>query len=182
MLATISTCHNHHHHHHKLDSSYNKTRCQLCKRLAWPMIPLSWSGLVWSGKEFQLWMWSLGGSQHPFISLCIGPFSAWYKPALDQWKGGLLQLLSHLQRCPDRQRGVGLVPSLFNFDGNRQHSWSASCWKRWDGLWLRRQWLCSLMQRSLVLEIIQHSCLCLNSTILPFVWHSISQNIYFLPM
>ena len=25
----------------------NKTQCQICKRLAWPIIPHSWSGLVW---------------------------------------------------------------------------------------------------------------------------------------
>ena len=181
MLATISTCHNHHHHHHKLDSPYNKTRCQLCKRLAWPMIPLSWSGLVWKrvstmnvitrGQSTPIYFpvyWAIFG----MVQACSWPVK----------RRSFAIIVPSSEMSRPTERGVGLVPSLFNFDGNRQHSWSASCWKRWDGLWLRRQWLCSLMQRSLVLEIIQHSCLCLNSTILPFVWHSISQNIYFLPM
>ena len=39
----------------------NKTQCQLCKRLAGPFIPLSWSG-----KRVTLWMWSLGGSSNHF--------------------------------------------------------------------------------------------------------------------
>ena len=35
-----------------------KTQCQLCKRLAWPIIPHSWShSLAW--KVYRLWMWSL---------------------------------------------------------------------------------------------------------------------------
>ena len=42
----------------------NKTQCQLCKRLAGPFIPLSWSFLVW--KRVSLWMWSLGGSSNHF--------------------------------------------------------------------------------------------------------------------
>ena len=43
----------------------NKTQCQLCKRLAGPFIPLSWSCLVW--KRVSLWMWSLRGSQQTFF-------------------------------------------------------------------------------------------------------------------
>ena len=35
-------------------ASINKTQCQLCKRLAGPIIPLSWSGLVW--KDVSPWM------------------------------------------------------------------------------------------------------------------------------
>ena len=48
-----------------------KTQCQLCKRLAGPFIPLSWSCLVW--KRILLWMWSLGGRQQPF-SCVLGHF------------------------------------------------------------------------------------------------------------
>ena len=51
----------------------DKTQCQLCKRLAEPFIPLSWSCLV--SKRVSLWMWSPGGSQQPF-SCVLGPFSA----------------------------------------------------------------------------------------------------------
>ena len=42
----------------------NKTQCQLCKRLAGPFIPLSWSCVVW--KRVSLWMWPLGGSSNHF--------------------------------------------------------------------------------------------------------------------
>ena len=49
----------------------NKTQRQLCKRLAGPFIPFSWSCLVW--KRVSLWMWSLGGSQQPF-SCVLGHF------------------------------------------------------------------------------------------------------------
>ena len=46
-------------------SGRNKTQRQLCKRLAGPFIPFSWSCLVW--KRVLLWIWSLGGSQQPFF-------------------------------------------------------------------------------------------------------------------
>ena len=49
----------------------DKTQCQLCKRLAEPFIPLSWSCLV--SKRVSLWMWSPGGSQQPF-SCGLGHF------------------------------------------------------------------------------------------------------------
>ena len=49
----------------------NKTQRQLCKRLGEPLIPFSWSCLVW--KRVSLWMWSLGGSQQPF-SCVLGHF------------------------------------------------------------------------------------------------------------
>ena len=49
----------------------NKTQRQLCKRLAGPFIPFSWSCLVW--KRVSLWLWSLGGSQQPFSSV-LGHF------------------------------------------------------------------------------------------------------------
>ena len=75
----------------------NKTQCQLCKRLTWPIIPH-----FWSGKGYHLWMWSLRGSQQPF-SCALGHFrhgdnqtnnqtTGWSssKPALDQWEGSLL--------------------------------------------------------------------------------------------
>ena len=55
----------------------DKTQCQLCKRLAEPFIPLSWSCLV--SKRVSLWMWSPGGSQQPF-SCVLGPFSARSRP------------------------------------------------------------------------------------------------------
>ena len=35
--------------------------------------------VVWSGKVYHLWMWSLWGSQKPF-SRVLGLFSAWWKP------------------------------------------------------------------------------------------------------
>ena len=60
------------------DSAYridlNKTQRQLCKRLAGPFIPFSWSCLVWK-KSFILDMITRG--QSTTIFLCIGPFSAW---------------------------------------------------------------------------------------------------------
>ena len=49
----------------------NKTQRQLCKRLAGPFIPFSWSCLVW--KRVLLWIWSLGGSQQPFFCV-LGHF------------------------------------------------------------------------------------------------------------
>ena len=49
----------------------NKTQRQLCKRLAGPLIPFSWSCLVW--KRVSLWLWSLRGSQQPFSSV-LGHF------------------------------------------------------------------------------------------------------------
>ena len=52
-------------------STHNKTQRQLCKRLAGPLIPFSWSCLVW--KRVSLWLWSLGGSQQPFSSV-LGHF------------------------------------------------------------------------------------------------------------
>ena len=33
----------------------NKTQCQLCKRLTWPIIPHFWYGMVWK-KKCHLWM------------------------------------------------------------------------------------------------------------------------------
>ena len=54
-----------------VDKHQNKTQRQLCKRLAGPFIPFSWSCLVW--KRVSLWMWSLGGSQQPF-SCVLGHF------------------------------------------------------------------------------------------------------------
>lgn len=50
---------------------FDKTQCQLCKGLAGPFIPLSWSCLVW--RRILLWMWSLGGRQQPF-SCVLGHF------------------------------------------------------------------------------------------------------------
>ena len=38
----------------------NKTQCQLCKN--WVDQSFLFPGLIWSGKGFHLWMWSLGGS------------------------------------------------------------------------------------------------------------------------
>ena len=49
----------------------NKTQRQLCKRLAGPFIPFSWSCLVW--KRVLLWIWSLAGSQQPFFCV-LGHF------------------------------------------------------------------------------------------------------------
>ena len=43
---------------HQQNLVTNKTQCQLCKRLAAPIIHLSWSCLVW--KRVSLWMSSLG--------------------------------------------------------------------------------------------------------------------------
>ena len=52
-----------------LTLNMNKTQCQLCKRLAWPITPYS------SGKGYHLWMSSqLWVSQKPFS--CIRSFSA----------------------------------------------------------------------------------------------------------
>ena len=55
-----------------------KTQCQLCKRLAGPFIPLSWSG-----KGFHLWLWSslvvVTRGQSIAIFLCISLFSAWWQ-------------------------------------------------------------------------------------------------------
>ena len=52
----------------------NKTQCQLCKRLAWPILPHSWPGLVWK----RLWsVITIGRSAAVF--LCIRPFLAWWQ-------------------------------------------------------------------------------------------------------
>ena len=53
--------------------SVNKTKCQLHKRLAWPIILHSWSG-----KGYHLWMWLLWGSNNN--CLFIRPFSACWHP------------------------------------------------------------------------------------------------------
>ena len=82
----------------------NKTLCQPSKRLAWPIFPHSWSGLVWK-RVSPVDVMTMGHSR--IIFLCIRPFSArrqptirttkqttrWslFKPALDQWEGSLLQ-------------------------------------------------------------------------------------------
>ena len=43
-------------------------QCQLCKKLTWPIIPHSWSGLVWK-RISSMDVWSLWGSQQP--SSCV---------------------------------------------------------------------------------------------------------------
>ena len=48
-----------------------KTQCQQCKRLAGPIIPFSWSKVVW--KRISHWIWSPWGSQKP-ISCVLGHF------------------------------------------------------------------------------------------------------------
>ena len=57
--------------HKQINHQQNKTQRQLCKRLAGPFIPFSWSCLVW--KRVLLWIWSLGGSQQPFFCV-LGHF------------------------------------------------------------------------------------------------------------
>ena len=52
-----------------------KTQCQLCKRLAGPIISLSWFCSFL--KRVSLWMWSLGSSQQPF-SCVLGHFWHWH--------------------------------------------------------------------------------------------------------
>ena len=54
-----------------IEDKEDKTQCQLCKRLAGPIIPLYWSSVVW--KRVSPWMWSLWGSQQPFSCL-LGHF------------------------------------------------------------------------------------------------------------
>ena len=81
--------------------SLNKTQCQLCKRLAGPFIPLSWSCLVW--KRILLWLWSIGGRQQPF-SCVLGHFRHGHEQTNNGvnlvqacswpvWEGSLLQYL-----------------------------------------------------------------------------------------
>ena len=55
----------------------NKTQCQPCKRLAWPIIPNSWSSLVWK-RVSPMDVIALG--QSTIIFLCIRPYSAWWQP------------------------------------------------------------------------------------------------------
>ena len=59
-----------------LVSCKNKTLCQLCKRLTWPIIPHSWSGLVWK-RVSPMDVITMG--QSTTIFLCIWPFSAWWR-------------------------------------------------------------------------------------------------------
>ena len=54
----------HHHRTFHSDSQQKKTQCQLCKRLTWPIIPHSWSSMVW--KRVSPWIWSLRRSQNPW--------------------------------------------------------------------------------------------------------------------
>ena len=61
----------------QLDHHDNKTQCQPCKRLAWPIIPQSWSGLAWKSVS-PMDVITLG--QSTTIFLCIRPFSAWWQP------------------------------------------------------------------------------------------------------
>ena len=56
----------------QLDHHDNKTQCQPCKRLAWPIIPQSWSGLAWKSVS-PMDVITLG--QSTTIFLCIRPFS-----------------------------------------------------------------------------------------------------------
>ena len=73
----------------------NKTQCQPCKRLVWPINPHSWSG-----------KWIIYGCDHfGTVNNHFPVYSAWWhpnkqtndqrwslcKPALDQWEGSLLQ-------------------------------------------------------------------------------------------
>ena len=53
----------------------NRTQCQPCKRLAGPIIPHSWSGIVWISVS-PMDTITLGHSTTFF--LCIRPFSAWH--------------------------------------------------------------------------------------------------------
>ena len=97
----------------------------ICKRLAGPIILLSWSGLE---KRFTLDVITRGYSTST-IFMWIRPFlarwttertSGWSlsKPALDHWEGSLLQLVSPSQshltcRCPDHINvGVDQPPVL----------------------------------------------------------------------
>ena len=52
-------------------SERKKTKCQLCNRLAGPIIPFSWSNVVW--KRISHWMWTFWGSQKRF-SCVLGHF------------------------------------------------------------------------------------------------------------
>ena len=54
-----------------------ETQCQLCKRLAWPIIPHSWSGLVWKRVSL-VDVIIMQQSRTIFLSIC--PFSAWWQP------------------------------------------------------------------------------------------------------
>ena len=49
-------------HHHR--TFHSDSQCQLCKRLTWPIIPHSWSSMVW--KRVSPWIWSLRRSQNPW--------------------------------------------------------------------------------------------------------------------
>ena len=61
---------------HQVKTDFNMTKCQLCKRLAGPVIPLSWSSVVWKG--FHLGCDHYGAVKNHI--LCIRPFSAWHQP------------------------------------------------------------------------------------------------------
>ena len=70
----------------------NKTQCQPCKRLAWPIIPNSWSSLVWK-RVSPMDVIALG--QSTTIFLCITPFSVWWQPNYQTTKWVIL-----VQACP----------------------------------------------------------------------------------
>ena len=53
---------------------HNKTQFQLCKGLAWPIIPHSWSGFLWK-KVSSMDVITLGKSTTIFLSVRL--FSAW---------------------------------------------------------------------------------------------------------
>ena len=90
-------------HHHWIfhsDSQQKTTQCQLCKRLTWPIFPLSWSSVAW--KIVSPWMWSpfscvLGhfwhGDNQPNKQLAI-LVQACSWPV---WEGSLLQFLVRVE-------------------------------------------------------------------------------------
>ena len=86
----------------------NKTNCQLSKRVAWPSICQSWSGLLW---KRLLPMDTITIGQSTTILLCVRSFLAWWqtskqptgrsysKPALAKWEGSLLQRHVFQEEC-----------------------------------------------------------------------------------
>ena len=106
-------------------------QCQLCKRLTWPIIPHSWSGLVWK-RISSMDVWSLWGSQQP-SSCVLGHFRHSNKQPTNQ--------VILVQACSLPARGQSFAYQIFHcialrhplntnalvFKGCR----SGMCWCHW---------------------------------------------------
>ena len=78
-----------------LDSKQSKTQFQLCKRLARPIFPLSWSR---KGVSPSMWLWSPWGRRQPF-SCVLGHF--WHGDSQpNNWDPSASLLLTSVRKQP----------------------------------------------------------------------------------